>query len=65
MDKSVSPELAGALVAAQGIAVTPESAAECAKFATLVLTNSAKAFATLAFEQEPSGYAEAQRRHAP
>jgi hypothetical protein len=61
----VSPEIAGALVSAQGVAPTVESAADDARFATLVLGNAAKAFAQLAFEDEPSGYATALGRNAP
>ena len=65
MTGTVTPEVAGALVAAQGVTPTPESAAADARFAALVLGNSAKAFAQLAFEAEPSGYTAALRRHAP
>ena len=65
MPYPVSPEVAGALVSAQGVAPTVESAAADASFATLVLGNSAKAFAQLVFEDEPSGYAAALRRNAP
>ena len=65
MTEFVTPELAGALVSAQGVTPTPESAAADARFAALVLGNSAKAFAQLAFEAEPSGYTAALRRHAP
>jgi hypothetical protein len=63
MSNPVSPETAAALLEAQGSSV--ENAADVAKFATLVLGNSARAFATLAFEDEPSGYTAAQRRNAP
>ena len=65
MSLPVSPEVAGALVSAQGVKPTVESAADDARFATMVLGNSAKAFAQLAFEDEPSGYAAAQKRTAP
>lgn len=65
MTKPVSPEVAGALVSAQGVTPSVESAAEDARFATLVLGNSAKAFAQLAFEEEPSGYTAALRKNAP
>ena len=65
MSNPVSPEVAAALVNAQGVAPTEESAADDARFASLVLGNSAKAFAQLAFEDEPSGYAAAMRRNAP
>ena len=61
----VSPEVAAALVSAQGVTPTVESAADDARFANLVLGNSAKTFALLAFEDEPSGYAAAQRKNAP
>ncbi len=65
MSKPVSPEVAGALVSAQGVTPTVESAADDARFASMVLANSAKAFAQLAFEDEPSGYTAAMRRNAP
>jgi hypothetical protein len=65
MTVSLAPEVAGALVSAQGITPTPESAADDARFASLVLGNAAKAFAQLAFEAEPAGYPAAQRKHAP
>ena len=65
MTEFVTPELAGARVSAQGVTPTPESAAADARFAALVLGNSAKAFAQLAFEEEPSGYTAALRKHAP
>jgi len=65
MTKPLSPEVAGALVSAQGVTPTMESAADDARFATLVLGNSAKTFAELAFEDEPSGYTAALRRNAP
>lgn len=65
MTKPVSPEIAGALVSAQGVAPTVASAADDARFATLVLGNSAKAFAQLTFEEEPSGYTVALRKNSP
>ena len=65
MHKPVSPEVAGALVSAQGVTPTSESAAADARFATLVLGNAAKAFAQIAFEAEPSGYTAALRKHSP
>lgn len=65
MGTPVSPEMAGALVSAQGVTPSAESAADDARFASLALGNSAKAFAQLAFEDEPSGYAAAMRRNAP
>lgn len=65
MTRTVTPENAGAFVEAQGVTITPQGAADAAKFAELVLGNSAKAFATLAFEDEPSGYLAAKLRHAP
>ena len=65
MTASITPELAGALVTAQGVTSTPESAAADARFAALVLGNSAKAFAQLAFEDEPSGYTAALRKNTP
>jgi hypothetical protein len=57
-------DAAAALLAAQGLPSTPESADANARFATLVLGNSAKAFSELAFEAEPSGYTAALRRGA-
>ena len=65
MTPPVTTELAVALLGAQGVATTPAAAAAAARFATLVLGNSAKAFAELAFEDEPSGYTAALRRNAP
>ena len=65
MTQPLTAEHAGALVSAQGVTPTPESAAADARFAALVLGNSAKAFAQLAFEEEPSGYTAALRKHAP
>ncbi len=65
MTNPINPELAAALLAAQGLASTPESAEAGARFAALVLGNSAKAFARLAFEDEPSGYTAALRKHSP
>ena len=65
MDIKFSPELAAALIQAQGISSTPESAETNARFANLVLGNSASPFAKLAFEDEPSGYTAALRKNAP
>ena len=65
MTNPLNPDLAAALLGAQGIASTPESAEAGARFATLVLGNSAKAFAQLAFEDEASGYTAVLRRNAP
>ena len=65
MTESITPALAAVLVGAQGVTPTPESAAADARFAALVLGNSAKAFAQIAFEAEPSGYTAALRKHAP
>lgn len=65
MPKPVSTETAAALLEAQGAPTTDEGAADVAKFATLVLGNSAGAFSRLAFEDEPSGYIAAQKRNAP
>ena len=65
MTLPLTAEHAGALVSAQGVTPTPESAAADARFAALVLGNAAKAFAQLAFEEEPSGYTAALRKNAP
>ncbi len=65
MTNPINPDLAAALLVAQGLASTPESAEAGARFATLVLGNSAKAFAQLAFEEEPSGYTASLRKNAP
>lgn len=65
MATTLSPELAAALIQAQGVSTTPESAAENAKFAASVLQRSAGAFSSLAFEDEPSGYTATLRRNAP
>ena len=61
----LKPADAAALLAAQGIEATPEGAEAGARFATLVLGKSAKAFAQLAFEDEASGYTAALRKGAP
>jgi hypothetical protein len=65
MSKTIAPDTAAALANAQGVPFTPQSAADAAKFSALVLGNSASAFSTLAFEDEPSGYTAQMRRHAP
>lgn len=65
MSESITHDTAAALAKAQGVPITPGAAADTAKFAALVLGNSAKAFASLAFETEPSGYTAAMRTHAP
>ena len=65
MSIPVNPEVAAALVSAQGVTPSAESAADDARFINLVLGNSAKAFAQLAFEDEPSGYVAAQKRNTP
>ncbi len=65
MSTPVSPEVAAALISAQGVTPSVESAADDARFINMVLGNSAKAFAQLAFEDEPSGYVAAQERNAP
>jgi hypothetical protein len=61
----MKPELTAALVHAQGVATTPESAAEDAKFAASVLERASAAFSRLEFESEPAGFTAAQRRAAP
>ena len=65
MAKPLTSEHAAALLEAQGIASTPESAETNARFATLMLGNSAPPFAKLAFEDEPSGFTAAMRKNAP
>lgn len=65
MTNPINSDLAAALLAAQSIATTPEGAEATARFATLMLGNSAPSFAKLAFEDEPSGYTAAMRKHAP
>ena len=65
MKTDFTAELGAALVNAQGISCTPESAAEDAKFAASVLERARAAFARLAFEDEPSAFTAAQRRAAP
>ena len=54
-------DAAAALLAAQGLPATPESADAYARFVTLQLAGSANEFAQLAFEVEPSGYVAALR----
>lgn len=65
MGTPINPEVAAALVSAQGVTPSVESAADDARFITMALGNSAKAFAQIAFEDEPSGYATAQKRNSP
>jgi len=60
---AITPEAAAALLAAQGVSA-PEGADGYARFVTLQLGNSAKAFARLAFEEEPSGYTGALKANA-
>lgn len=61
MTRPLSPEAASALLEAQNLSPTPESADAYSRFVTLQLGNSAKEFAQLAFEAEPSGYVAALR----
>lgn len=65
MTSPMTPDTVAALARAQGADITPQNAADAAKFAALVLEGSAKAFAGLAFEDEPSGYSAAKLRNAP
>ena len=65
MSIEFKPELAAALLAAQGVSTTPESAADGAKFAAAVLERARAAFAHLAIEDEPGAFSAAQRRAAP
>ena len=65
MNRTMSPENAGAMLQAQGVQASAQGATEAAKFAEQVLGRSAGVFATLAFEDEPSGYVAAKLRHAP
>ena len=65
MSPTITSDTVADLFAAQGIAISAESSAGAAKFTALVLGNSAKVFATLAFEDEPSGYTAALRKNAP
>ena len=62
---ALPPDAAAALLAAQGLPVTPESADAYARFVTLQLGNSAKEFAQLAFEEEPAGYVAALKANTP
>ena len=64
MTRPLPPEAAGALLEVQNLSPTPESADAHARFVTLQLGNSAKEFAQLAFEAEPSGYVAALRANA-
>lgn len=61
----IKPELAAALLKAQGVSTSAEGAAECATWAAGVLERAAGAFAQVAFEDEPAGFTAAQRRAAP
>ena len=65
MTQTVTTEAAAALIDAQRITPSPQGAEGAARFATLALDGAAKAFATLAFEDEPSGYVAAKLRNAP
>lgn len=65
MSQPVPTEAAAALIDAQAITASPQGAEGAAKFASLSLAGAAKAFAGLAFEDEPSGYVAAKLRHAP
>ncbi len=65
MHRTMTPEHAGAIVQAQGVAISPQGAADAAQFANLVLERSATPFSALAFEDEPSGFLAAKLRHAP
>jgi hypothetical protein len=65
MKPEISPELAAALVAAQGVQTAQGNAAESAAWVAGVLERSAPAFAQIAFEDEPAGFSAAQRRAAP
>jgi len=64
MTTPLTSDAAATLLAAQGVAVTPEGAEANARFATLQLGNAAKAFGRLEFEREPSGYTAALRANA-
>jgi hypothetical protein len=61
MSAPVTPEAAAAFLQAQGLSPTQEGSQANARFATLQLGNAGKAFAKLAFEEEPSGYTAALR----
>ena len=65
MSHPIAPDTAAALAEAQGVPVAAQGAANAAGFLALALGSSAQAFATLAFETEPSGYAAQLRRQAP
>ena len=56
MTRPLTPEAASALLEAQNLSPTPESADAYARFVTQQLSHSAKEFSQLAFEAEPSGY---------
>lgn len=61
MNRPLSAEAASAMLEAQDLSPTPENADAYARFVSLQLANSAKEFAQLAFEEEPSGYVAALR----
>jgi hypothetical protein len=65
MKDPMTPELAAALLAAQGVTTTRQGAEAGARFAALVLGNAAPAFARIAFEAEPASYTALLRRSAP
>ena len=61
---TLAPEAAAAVLGAQGIQAAPEAADGYARFVALQLGNSARSFARLAFEEEPSGYGAALKANA-
>ena len=65
MTSAITPEFAAALLNAQGVALGDDGPAKVAKFAALALESSARAFADLAFEDEPAGYLAQLSGHAP
>jgi len=65
MKDPVTPEVVAAWLAAQGVKSSPQGAEAGARFAALVLGNSAAAFSRIAFEAEPASYTALLRRSAP
>lgn len=65
MKQIVTQDLAGLLLAAQGVQPAPGATAGTAESASRLLEQSAAAFAGLEFADEPSGFVAAQRRNAP
>ena len=65
MDAEIRPEWIVATLRAQGVATDLAHAQTHAALLALMLNGGAPAYAKLAFEVEPAGFAAEQRRNAP